>query len=61
MNGVKRTARNYNFDEDLLDSTIDLAALGTPFDDVTYEAFISDEDSGFWDYELIIPKTRIFI
>ena len=51
LNGVKRSARNYNFKQTLVDESVDLSALPTPFANTDYEFGIGVEDFGFWDYD----------
>ena len=51
LNGVKRSARNYNFEQILVDESVDLSALPTPFTNTDYEFGIGVEDFGFWDYD----------
>ena len=51
LNGVKRSARNYNFQQTFVDESVDLSNLPTPFTNTDYEFGIGVEDFGFWDYD----------
>ena len=51
LNGVKRSARNYNFQQSLVDESVDLSALPTTFTNTDYEFALGEESFGFWDYD----------
>ena len=56
LNGVKRSARNYNFKQTLVDESVDLSALPTPFTNTDYEFGIGVEAVSYT--HLTLPTNR---